>query len=208
MTIHRGLGGVNREVKQQFRGLGGVDREIKEEYRGLSGVNRKVFSKTNKPAGALYWYGDECVDKTGGWVLINTLQTYTTAIKNTNNVYLKAISGGASSWRYAQLYSVNKINMSGYTKLKVRCSGYITQNAVCTACLVDISGGNRDTSGLTKIFWYNQDYMPVPHSWALVDIEYTISPGTNKYLFLEAASTYVNAGAWYGEMSIEAIWLE
>lgn len=44
MAIYRGLGGVNREIKQQFRGLGGVNREIKEEYRGLSGVNRKVFS--------------------------------------------------------------------------------------------------------------------------------------------------------------------
>jgi hypothetical protein len=43
MTIYRGFGGTNREVKQQFRGLGGVNREIKEVYRGVSGVNRKVF---------------------------------------------------------------------------------------------------------------------------------------------------------------------
>lgn len=43
MTIYRGFGGTNREVKQQFRGLGGVNREIKEVYRGLSGVNRQVF---------------------------------------------------------------------------------------------------------------------------------------------------------------------
>ena len=45
MTIYRGLGGVNREVKQEFRGLGGVNREVKEQYRGYGGVNRQVFKK-------------------------------------------------------------------------------------------------------------------------------------------------------------------
>lgn len=44
MTIYRGLGGVNRQIKSIYRGLGGVNRTIKEQYRGASGANRKVFT--------------------------------------------------------------------------------------------------------------------------------------------------------------------
>ncbi|MBN7773155.1 LamG-like jellyroll fold domain-containing protein [Clostridium aminobutyricum] len=44
MTIYRGVGGVNRTVKQQFRGVSGVNREIKEQHRGVDGINRNVFS--------------------------------------------------------------------------------------------------------------------------------------------------------------------
>jgi hypothetical protein len=44
MTIYRGSGGVNHEVKQQYRGLSGVNRQIKEQHRGVGGANRKVFA--------------------------------------------------------------------------------------------------------------------------------------------------------------------
>ena len=55
MTIYRGVGGVNRQIKSQHRCLSGVNRTIKEQYRGYGGVNRKVFQLA--PPGSAYFDG-------------------------------------------------------------------------------------------------------------------------------------------------------
>lgn len=123
MTIYRGFGGTNREVKQQFRGLGGVNREIKEVYRGLSGVNRKVFSSAPpKPAGALYWLGDECIALTGGWngyytVITSYWNASVSGTKNADCIECSAYSGSTSTKILVSLVHSNPINLTGYTKL-------------------------------------------------------------------------------------------
>lgn len=41
---YRGVGGVNRKIKEMHRSVSGVNRKVKEVWRGVNGVNRKVFS--------------------------------------------------------------------------------------------------------------------------------------------------------------------
>ena len=41
---YRGVGGVNRKIKEMHRSVSGVNRKVKEVWRGVNGVNRTVFS--------------------------------------------------------------------------------------------------------------------------------------------------------------------
>ncbi|QIB68650.1 hypothetical protein Ami103574_04640 [Aminipila butyrica] len=116
MTIYRGVGGVNREIKQQFRGVGGVNREIKEQYRGGGGVNRKVFNA--KSAVALYWQGDECKEITGGWAAYYGKPfTFT---KLTDRMHIEKTSYATGS----RVCTVGTVNVTEFNKLK--CTAIIT----------------------------------------------------------------------------------
>lgn len=121
MTIYRGVNGVNREIKQQFRGVGGVNREIKEQYRGVGGVNRKVFE--NKPTGALYWAGDECLDKTGGW---KNCHPYNRELaKNQDNMEKTIEPTKTDNITYWQgTLTANKVSTRGFSKLKILTQTY------------------------------------------------------------------------------------
>lgn len=110
MTLYRGVGGINQELKQQFRGVSGVNREIKEQYRGVGGVNRKVFSNSVK----LYYDGDECAAKTGGYGVSSVHNN--TFIKNSDNIFFSD-NVTASSKSYSVLYTNKQIDLSSYSKI-------------------------------------------------------------------------------------------
>lgn len=126
MTIYRGYGGVNRQIKALYRGLGGVNRTIKEQYRGYSGVNRKVFSAMP----ILYNYGDECIAVTGGWTLTAHEGLYT-ATKEAADIYMYA-SGDRANCRFT---TVNRIDLTNITTLKA---------------IIDQTGGYTGTSSTKK----------------------------------------------------------
>ncbi len=102
MTIYRGVGGVNREIKQQFRGVGGV--------------NRQVFQKWN---GELYDCGNEFVNITGGIIPFN-YSSDTGAVKNANEIQI--ISG----YGYAGITTAKALSKGGYTNINVMVSYYYT----------------------------------------------------------------------------------
>lgn len=116
MTIYRGVGGVNRQIKSQHRCLSGVNRTIKEQYRGLGGVNRKAFSSTL----VLYDNGNEYAEITGGWA-------YGYSNGNTKRTkqatYLELWASGTSSNRAQTAYVTNNlINLAGHTTLNFQIS--------------------------------------------------------------------------------------
>ncbi|MDD4565740.1 MAG: hypothetical protein PHE79_09750, partial [Eubacteriales bacterium] len=125
MTIYRCVGGINREIKDQYRGLGGVNRQIKEQYRCYGGVNRKVFSSV--PSGALYWEGEEFTAKTGNWVagfaLLDGEQS-----KPATEMILTATATSTSTARRTYVTN-NMINVSAYSLLKFE----VEQSAASTA---------------------------------------------------------------------------
>lgn len=83
----------------------------------------------------LYNLGDECTDITGGWKFptvysaahskFDSWQTMggvtgsVTRTKNADNIYLKSY-GSAGSCNVASVYTTNKIDVSEYSKLKIR----------------------------------------------------------------------------------------
>lgn len=85
----------------------------------------------------LYKLGDECTSVTGGWKFpqvygnfnskFDSYQTMggvtgsVTRTKNTDNIYLKSY-GSAGSCNVASVYTANKIDVSGYSKLKIRAT--------------------------------------------------------------------------------------
>ncbi|QHI71455.1 hypothetical protein [Aminipila terrae] len=118
MTIYRGVGGVNREIKQQFRGISGVNREIKEQYRSVGGVNRKVFKKW---AGELYDAGNTYIDKTGGWGLyyvrhseVGSLALDTSYMTLVSNWYSSGSDGNE-----IEIGTANKVDVTAFNSLSV-----------------------------------------------------------------------------------------
>ncbi|MDD4565738.1 MAG: hypothetical protein PHE79_09740 [Eubacteriales bacterium] len=111
MTIFRGYGGVNRQIKAQHRGLSGVNRTIREQYRGYSGVNRKVFLSFD---GVLYNYGDEISHVTGGWLGVTTKGT-ATETKNADNLYVASPPYSNDG----MFVTNNLIDLTNFTKLKI-----------------------------------------------------------------------------------------
>ncbi len=195
MTIYRGLGGVNREVKQQFRGLGGVNREIKEQYRGLSGVNRKVFS--GKPPGAIYWEGDECVARTGGWTRLWTGAGINTITKYSDHIY--AYSEGYSG----QLSFATQNLLTGldaYTKLRIE--GSVTTNSSSSV------RGAKLTIGIPKDV-SSPVYNYYTYNSILIMDTMTIDHTINHQSREGYVGAYMNTGKYHWmETRIYRIWFE
>ena len=63
------------------------------------------------PEGALYWYGNECSDVTGGWAL-NTSGKISIQKYDDHMMYVRNTSGSANL-----VSTKNRINTSSYTKL-------------------------------------------------------------------------------------------
>ena len=62
----------------------------------------------------LFYNGDQCIDITGGWDILNG----TTSITETLNVYSGNPDG---TWQSARI-TAKKINLTEYTRLKVKCT--------------------------------------------------------------------------------------
>lgn len=117
MSIYRGYGGVNREIKRQFRGYSGVNREIKEQWRGYSGVNRRVFQNVESLTIGI-WYSTDIGVGSNGYlrygsdvtILEFKLQHRSTG---TNTAFVMRINGPFSSGGNIKLTR----NITGATSL-------------------------------------------------------------------------------------------
>ena len=83
---------------------------------------RTVTSGTTEvkvmPEGALYWYGNECTDKTGGWSIFSgrsqTASSFGEIVKNTNYIQTNQTTNNI----YDGIVSKNKIDFTKYNALK------------------------------------------------------------------------------------------
>lgn len=171
MTIYRGLGGVNREVKQQFRGLGGVNREVKEQYRGLSGVNRKVFSNKFD------------IDINDGRFLNHTKTLLTPAetvdgsegfkiVGRPNLAYNVVTYGDLLIWEY-------DFNLTGVTYLKFYAKKVV--NHGCMAVYMDCPTSIKKTdNGFVPYTLLEVGYSILPTYWTQYTIDVSALSGIHK----------------------------
>lgn len=88
---------------------------LKGSVSGQSFTRTVTSSTTNvyvMPEGALYWYGNECKDVTGGWKRLIGFPNYTYSLgtKNTNNMFVK--STGSNNGQ--SIATQNAIDLSTY----------------------------------------------------------------------------------------------
>ncbi len=89
-------------------------------YSRTVSINKSTTDVYVMPEGALYWYGNECSDITGGWSAdgynLNS-SSYPngliTPTKNTNNFYLPS-----GTWKQSIIGTVNTINTINYNRIK------------------------------------------------------------------------------------------
>lgn len=129
--------------------LNGVTGKTLTFTGGLSGYVRTVEIANNAkemtvnvyPDGALYWYGREFEEKTGGWKAAamrpTALSGYTliapTLTKNTNNMTMKTTGG---STRAGSVIHNNALDFSGYTVLNVIMSATRTTDGALRVILM------------------------------------------------------------------------
>ncbi len=179
MTIYRGVGGVNREIKEQYRGVGGVNREIKEQYRGVGGVNRKVFNVVN--------FNPFTVDTFNNYCVFSGYGTHS-LITGYNNTAGCGFIGRNSGSTYA---GIPKFEIS----LDVTITTYIKFHARQIALhggayvYMDVPNGittaQADTYRLLEVSYNN-----LPTSWAEYTINIASITGTHKFGF---AGGYVDS---------------
>lgn len=150
MTIYRGMGGVNREIKQQFRGVGGVNREIKEQYRGVGGVNRQVFNSFD---GTLYSDGDKW-SNLNFWLGFTTLNTHYKYSKNANNFYIYGYYPDAGDYGCCCVGFDNNIDLTKYNYINIEISNCVGTDSFN---LVVYSAKPTSRSGYGS--WVKQTYV-------------------------------------------------
>lgn len=112
------------------------------------------------PEGAVYWYGNECVNITGGWentpcsikysdTNIYTAINFTAYENNANYKYLKHTGAGSSS--NSTLVTKNKIDLSKYTKIGIDVSGSSDRGS--WAFII----GSSDSDLANKVISYEDD---------------------------------------------------
>lgn len=91
------------------------------------------------PEGALYWYGNECTEITGGYAVNDVMSSgYNVsgkAIKETNAFYIECDGYHDSSFR-----TINKIDLKEYSKI------YVTFTYVYNGCFVRIHSSYSSSS--------------------------------------------------------------
>ena len=91
--------------------------------------------KSRVPEGALYWEGEEFVEKTGGWGSSGWNFTYfnkVDAIKNIDNMYLEG-PGNTSTITFVG--TLNSVDLTNYSNLKIEC----TPSSDANNCLAQIN---------------------------------------------------------------------
>lgn len=116
MTIYRAVGGVNKKINSITRAVDGTNRTISNVYRTIEGVNRMVYPIESL---ILYNYGDLCTEVTGGWTKSGfTYYSYSwkdvTFNSDNMTIYNSYVNGG-----YHIAGTVNAIDVTKYSKLKV-----------------------------------------------------------------------------------------
>ncbi|QHI73773.1 hypothetical protein [Aminipila terrae] len=184
MTIYRGVGGVNREIKQQFRGVGGVNREIKEQYRGVGGVTRKVFS-SGLSLPILYNSGQENIADAGGWVKFYISGGDSgIALNNGSQIVCTANSSADVG-----MITNNKINLANYNYVYAQVDYYSGgQRGWLLAQNSKVSGGNWDFSASISFTGTGKIALPIS------------SISTSHYIYIGASAN--------GSIKVSKIWLE
>ncbi|QHI72906.1 hypothetical protein [Aminipila terrae] len=183
MTIYRGVGGVNREIKQQFRGVGGVNREIKEQYRGVGGLNRKVFSNWN---GILYNAGNEYSYITGGWIKFYPVPEGSSGNVSNNGTQLVCTANTVSD---VGMITNNKIDLSKYNYLYAQVDYYLGgERAWILAQNSNVSGNGFNFTASISFTGAGKIALPIS------------SISTSHYIYIGAAKN--------GAIKVSKIWLE
>lgn len=97
-------------------------------------VSRKSFERTvtnettkvyAMPEGALYWYGNECINLTGGWQYryISDQLTTSAGVKNSDNLEVQGSTNVVRS-----LTTVNEMSLNGYSKIYAYAYGESADN--------------------------------------------------------------------------------
>lgn len=113
---------------------------LKGSVSGQS-FTRTVTNSTTKvyvmPEGALYWYGNECTDVTGGFGETYNFNNKNICTKEINRIKVLGY-GDSSSGAYEHLSTANKINISNYSKLKADIAfGEITDSRILNIATIN-----------------------------------------------------------------------
>ena len=167
---------------------------------------RGLMSATGTPSNALYWLGDECTAKTGGWVTIQPCWTSTywaasnrqgRVTKNNDSVLLRG--SASSNISTAPICTADKIFVQGKTKLIAELSECYEPITKYTYVILGIT----DTQVATGpgSYYKRKRVQPTPDSKIEVDVSGVDGEYYVIVLFEEQGSreTYV---------TLTKVWLE
>jgi hypothetical protein len=86
--------------------------------RSISAGSENQISVNVFPDGAIYWYGREFVDKTGGWVAKPNASYTATLTKQQNYMVMKSTNSGSSG--LVGIGIANAMNLSKYKTMKIK----------------------------------------------------------------------------------------
>lgn len=149
---------------------------------------RTVTSDTTEvyvmPRNSLYWYGNECINLTGGWEFrtISDSLTKLSGVKNSDNLEVQGSANVARSFT-----TVNEISLNGYSKLYAYAYGEGGDNG----SLYLVQGSSKIMPSIISIMQGYDTY------------EADISLNNDLYAIHIAAWQYTNVHAKYYEIWIE-----
>ena len=201
MGLYRGVNNVARKVTKIYRGVSNVARKVTKGYRGVSNVARQFFSSR------LYLYnnGDKCTDNSGGWTYVKYLNSgyldsNTSITYNSDHMTMFAIHTGNRKNGDSSLYTKNKIDLSKYSKLCIKVSGYChgTDISEASACVFNTLPTTYNKATFHKLLRINSDYQTI----LTIDIS-NINISCNIGFWVYAVSGNKDA-----KINIHEVWLE
>lgn len=131
--LYTGINDTSRNSTKLYIGISDLSRKAKKAYIGVNNLSRLFWESDVKPVGAIYWHGDLCTDITGGWETAALPSSWSGAnlveptVSYSNNSVAIEQSAYTALWenKFGQWKTVNRIDLSNYTKCNIRSTGYL-----------------------------------------------------------------------------------
>ena len=146
----------------------------------------------------LYNQGNECTNVTGGWnnyKIGGSCQI--TKANDKLEFSMKNYNSGDGSGHFASIFTVNKIDLSDYSSVKLVGSDFVGKTSGTPNCQLQLWLEKRDDAG--GYFKYVQ-FVKVGNQDSF-ELTYDLSGITRKQL-------YIGISAYYASFNVDKVWLE
>ena len=137
-TFYVPVNGQSVKPTKVYAPVNGYSKKIVKAYASVNGYSKLFFEGDVAPPGAIYWHGDLRTSLTGGWETTakpswsGSTCVAPTVTYNSKTVTVSQDSIGTWTNKVGQFKTVNKIDLTNYTKLKIKSSGYVNKGGTST----------------------------------------------------------------------------
>lgn len=160
MAIYEGNGTTNYEIGKVYEGNGTTNNQIGKVYDNDGTTSHLIYSAVPD---YLYNAGDTCSDYTGGWakttggtILMHVSGSWDTYWRNKedvvfNSTNIACTTSGSGQYRGSQVQTVNKVDLSGVSKLTFNYTSSTTETTYryIAVAVCDSIGGNILAENIT-----------------------------------------------------------